>query len=73
MSYSEDRTAWHEGQGLWQHVPQASWRDWAWRLKKPADGPEHIEQYMTLTEDEKAGCSSANQKLAFPSRPIFSI
>jgi lysine 2,3-aminomutase len=33
MSYTEDRAAWFEGQGLWQHIPESDWRDWTWQLK----------------------------------------
>ena len=71
MPYIEDRSAWYEGQGLWQHVPEADWRDWAWQLKNRITSKEQLERYMTLTEDEKAGCEFANQKLALAITPYF--
>jgi lysine 2,3-aminomutase len=71
MPYTEDRSAWFEGQGLWQHVPESNWRDWIWQLKNRITTTEQLEQLMTLTEDEKAGCAFANQKLALAITPYF--
>ncbi len=71
MSYSEDRATWFEGQGHWQHVPASDWQDWAWQLKSRITTVEQLEQYLTLTADEKAGCAFANQKLALAITPYF--
>jgi len=71
MPFTEDRSAWFEGQGLWQHVPEADWRDWTWQLKNRLTTSEHLEQYMTLTAVEKAGCAHANHKLALAITPYF--
>jgi lysine 2,3-aminomutase len=71
MSYSEDRAAWFEGQGLWQHIAAADWQDWAWQLKNRITTVEQLEQYMTLTAEERAGCAFANQKLALAITPYF--
>jgi lysine 2,3-aminomutase len=71
MPYVEDRSAWYEGQGLWQHIPESQWRDWIWQLKNRITTTEQLEQLMTLTEDEKAGCAFANQKLALAITPYF--
>src|ERR1041385_5485859 len=71
MPYTEDRAAWFEGQGLWQHIPESDWRDWTWQLKNRLTTVEQLEQFMTLTEDEKAGCAYANQKLALAITPYF--
>jgi len=71
MPFTEDRSAWFEGQGLWQHVPEADWRDWTWQLKNRLTTSEHLEQYMTLTAEEKAGCAHANHKLALAITPYF--
>ena len=71
MPYTEDRSSWFEGQGLWQHVPESEWRDWAWQLKNRITSKEQLERYMTLTEDEKAGCEFANKKLALAITPYF--
>jgi lysine 2,3-aminomutase len=71
MPYSEDRSAWFEGQGLWSHVPEADWRDWVWQLKNRITTVEQLERYMTLTPEEKAGCLFANQKLSLAITPYF--
>ena len=71
MPYTEDRSTWFEGQGLWQHVPQADWTDWTWQLKHRIMSKEQLEKYMTLTEEEKEGCEFANKKLALAITPYF--
>jgi len=71
MAYTEDRGAWFEGQGLWQHVPESDWKDWAWQLKNRLTSAEQLEQYMALTPAEKAGCQYANHKLALAITPYF--
>jgi len=71
MSYTEDRSAWFAGQGLWQHVPESDWRDWSWQLKNRITTAAQLEQFMTLTPAEKAGCLFANQKLALAITPYF--
>ena len=71
MPYTEDRSVWFEGQGLWQHVPAADWADWGWQLKNRLTTVEQLERFMTLTEEEKAGCAFANQKLALAITPYF--
>jgi lysine 2,3-aminomutase len=71
MPYTEDRSVWFEGQGLWQHVPGADWADWGWQLKNRLTTVEQLERFMTLTEEEKAGCAFANQKLALAITPYF--
>ena len=71
MPYTEDRSSWFEGQGLWQHIPESDWSDWTWQLKNRITTREQLERYMTLTEDEKAGCDHANQKLALAITPYF--
>jgi lysine 2,3-aminomutase len=71
MPYTEDRTAWFEGQGLWQHIPESDWNDWTWQLKNRITTVAQLEQFMTLTAEEKAGCIFANQKLALAITPYF--
>jgi lysine 2,3-aminomutase len=71
MPYTEDRSVWFEGQGLWQHVPASDWADWGWQLKNRLTTVEQLERFMTLTEEEKAGCEFANQKLALAITPYF--
>jgi lysine 2,3-aminomutase len=71
MPYIEDRSAWFEGQGLWQDVPASDWQSWTWQLKNRLTNREQLERYLTLTEEEKAGCDFANQKLALAITPYF--
>ena len=71
MPYIEDRSAWFEGQGLWQHVPASEWNDWIWQLKNRLTSVAQLEEHMTLTADEKAGCLFASQKLALAITPYF--
>ncbi|HEX2854279.1 MAG TPA: KamA family radical SAM protein [Opitutaceae bacterium] len=71
MPYIEDRSAWFEGQGLWQHIPESDWQDWIWQLKNRITTVEQLERLMTLTPEEKAGCIFANQKLALAITPYF--
>ncbi|MBA4136540.1 MAG: lysine 2,3-aminomutase [Opitutus sp.] len=71
MSYTEDRATWFEGQGLWQHIPPADWRDWTWQLKNRVTSIEQLERLMTLTPEEKAGCLFAAHKLALAITPYF--
>jgi lysine 2,3-aminomutase len=71
MTPSEERAAWFQGQGLWQHVPEADWQSWTWQLKNRLTTVAHLEQYMTLTDEEKTGCNYANQKLALAITPYF--
>jgi len=71
MIYTEDRSAWFEGQGLWQHVPAEQWRDWTWQLKNRITTLEQIESYMTLTPEERRGVAYAGHKLALAITPYF--
>jgi lysine 2,3-aminomutase len=71
MPYIEDRSSWFEGQGLWQHVPATDWQDWNWQLKNRITTAAQLEQFMTLTFEEKAGCAFANHKLALAITPYF--
>jgi len=71
MPYTEDRSAWFDSQGLWQHIPESDWRDWTWQLKNRLTTVEQLEQYMTLTPEEKAGCEFASHKLALAITPYF--
>jgi lysine 2,3-aminomutase len=71
MSYNDDRATWFEGQGLWQHIPESDWQDWTWQLKNRITTVAQLEQYMTLTPEERAGCEYANHKLALAITPYF--
>ena len=71
MPYTENRDHWFEGQGLWQHVPAEQWQDWTWQLKNRITSVAQLEQFMTLTAEEKAGCYFADRKLSLAITPYF--
>jgi lysine 2,3-aminomutase len=71
MAYTENRAAWFEGQGLWSHIPESDWRDWTWQLKNRITSVAQLEQFMTLTPEERAGCTFANHKLSLAITPHF--
>jgi lysine 2,3-aminomutase len=71
MPYTEDRSNWFAGQGLWSHIPESDWKDWTWQLKNRITTIEQLERYMTLTPSEKAGCLFAKDKLALAITPYF--
>lgn len=62
---------WHQGQGLWADVPAEDWNSWKWQLKNRLTKLEHLEKYMSLTADERAGCLFAKDKLALAITPYF--
>jgi lysine 2,3-aminomutase len=71
MAYLENRADWFEGQGLWEQVPAENWRDWIWQLKNRITTVEQLEQFMTLTPEERAGCYFADRKLSLAITPYF--
>src|SRR5438445_7712349 len=71
MAYIEDRAAWFEGQGHWQHIPAADWQDWGWQLKNRITTLDQLERYMTLTPEERRGVAFAGHKLALAITPYF--
>lgn len=71
MSDQENRNKWFQGQGLWEHVPEEKWKDWRWQLQNRLTSVEQVEQYLTLTPEEKQGGYFANKKLALAITPHF--
>lgn len=71
MPYTEDRTRWHSGQGLWADVPSKDWNSWIWQLKNRITTLEQLEKRIELTDEERAGCEHANTKLAMAITPYF--
>ena len=71
MAYVENRADWFEGQGLWQQVRKENWQDWIWQLKNRLTTVEQLEQFMTLTPEERAGCHFADKKLSLAITPYF--
>lgn len=71
MPYIENRAAWFEGQGLWQHISPSDWHDWTWQLKNRLTSVAQLEQFMILTPEEKAGCLFADHRLSLAITPYF--
>lgn len=62
---------WHQGQGLWSHVSPEDWQSWTWQLKNRLTRVEQLEEHMTLSPEEKAGCYFADKRLALAITPYF--
>lgn len=62
---------WQRGQGHWTDVPAEDWNNWKWQLKNRITKLEQLEQYLTLSADERAGCLFAKDKLALAITPYF--
>lgn len=71
MPYTEDRSSWFDGQGLWKDVPASEWSDWTWQLKNRLTTVEQIERHMALTPEEREGCAFSSRKLALAITPYF--
>ena len=62
--YPEDKLSnWYHGQGLWADVPKSDWNNWVWQLQNRITTAAQLKQYMTLTEEENAGCQFADHNL----------
>jgi lysine 2,3-aminomutase len=62
---------WHHGQGHWGDVDPQDWNNWKWQLKNRLTKLEHLERYLELDADERAGCLFADKKLALAITPYF--
>ena len=71
MYPKDSKSEWHRGQGLWSHVPESDWNNWAWQLKNRINSPEKLEKLIELTPEEKEGCNYAKHKLALSITPYF--
>jgi lysine 2,3-aminomutase len=71
MPYTEDRSQWFAGQGLWSHIPATDWADWSWQLKNRITSVAQLDALMTLTADERVGCEHAEHKLSVGITPYF--
>jgi lysine 2,3-aminomutase len=71
MAYTEDRAAWFEGRGLWEHVPESDWQNWGWQLKNRITTLDQLERYMVLTTEERRGIVFAGHRLSFAITPYF--
>ena len=60
------------GRGFWQDIQESSWNDWRWQLKNRITSVDQLQRLMpTLTPEEFAGATLANNKLAMAITPYF--
>jgi lysine 2,3-aminomutase len=60
------------GRGFWKDVADSDWNDWKWQLKHRITTVEQLQRYLpTLTPEEYAGATLANQRLALAITPYF--
>ncbi len=64
---------WISGQGIWNHIPEKDWNNWAWQLNHSIKTLDQLRSLMDVTTDEIEGCRFANEKLLFLLRLTFLI
>jgi len=70
--FPEDKLSkWLSGQGHWINIPESDWRDWRWQMKNRLTKREHIEKFLSLSEEESKGFEIAAGKLLVSVTPHF--
>jgi len=70
--FPEDKLSkWLSGQGHWINIPESDWGDWRWQMKNRLTKREHIEKFLSLSEDEGKGFEIAAGKLLVSVTPHF--
>src|ERR1051326_3609102 len=60
------------GRGFWANVPDSDWNNWRWQLQHRITTAEQLQRFMpSLTPEEFAGATLANNKLALAITPYF--
>ena len=60
------------GRGFWHDISDKDWNDWRWQLQHRITNVQQLQRLMpTLTPEEYAGATLANQKLALAITPYF--
>jgi len=62
---------WLSGQGHWINIPESDWKDWRWQMKNRLTKREHIEKFLSLSEEESKGFEIAAGKLLVSVTPHF--
>ena len=62
---------WLSGQGHWINIPESDWKDWRWQMKNRLTKREHIEKFLSLSEEESKGFEIAAVKLLVSVTPHF--
>ena len=71
MHPNDNLDSWHCGQGHWKSVSNSNWNDWRWQLQNRLGNKEHMEQFISISDDESAGLSIAKDKLMVSVTPHF--
>jgi len=70
--FPEDKLSkWLSGQGHWINIPESDWKDWRWQMKNRLTKREHIEKFLSLSEEESKGFEIAAGKLLVSVTPHF--
>jgi lysine 2,3-aminomutase len=70
--YPEDKLSkWPSGQGHWIKTPESDWMDWRWQMKNRLTKREHIEKFLSLSDEEIKGFEIAAGKLLVSVTPHF--
>jgi len=70
--YPQDHTSnWISGQGLWNHIFEKDWKNWAWQLNNRIQKVDDLKALIDISAEEEEGCGFANQKLLFSITPYF--
>src|SRR6056300_182075 len=70
--FPEDKLSkWPSGQGHWINIPKSDWGDWRWQMKNRLTKREHIEKFLSLSEEESKGFDIAAGKLLVSVTPHF--
>ncbi|MGB0344986.1 MAG: KamA family radical SAM protein, partial [Coraliomargarita sp.] len=71
MQPNDSLKNWPSGQGHWADVPPEDWNNWRWQLKNRITSQKQLEAFVELTDEERAGCAHAGQKLSLAITPYF--
>lgn len=55
----------------WRDVPDTSWEDWRWQLRRRITRLEELETLLELTEDERAGVLARREGFGFAITPYY--
>ena len=62
MHPNDNLDSWHSGQGHWKSVSNSNWNDWRWQLQNRLGKKEHMEEFISISDDESAGLGIAKDK-----------
>ncbi len=66
MHPNDNLDFWHSGQGHWKSVSNSNWNDWKWQLQNRLGKKEHMEEFISISDDESAGLVLQKTNSWFP-------